>query len=156
MKNIFTTFVFIFGLPLAAFAGKQTTSSISKVQYTVQGDRVMVRGEVRGTQVSKLLRRVLILGQIGNVSCKGLNNPCDGAIIVRDSKVLLSIGIDRDQDGNYENILRNIEVASVENGHVNWKLSVLSKYIEDTYSFLEKLAGARDSSWISTELYINM
>ncbi len=116
----------------------------------------MVRGEVRGTQVSKLLRRVLILGQIGNVSCKGLNNPCDGAIIVRDSKVLLSIGIDRDQDGNYENILRNIEVASVENGHVNWKLSVLSKYIEDTYSFLEKLAGARDSSWISTELYINM
>ncbi|XGC81246.1 hypothetical protein ACES2L_01965 [Bdellovibrio bacteriovorus] len=137
---------------VAAYAGSQKVYpvSVKKVLTTSQGLQLV--GEVNSKEVRTILSKAEITGDLGSVVCEPYE--CSAVLVATSDRVIATVSIDQDQDGNIEVLQRRTIGLINEDGSVrlNNNVSPTLVYVEERYSVLEKISGARDRNFFALSL----
>lgn len=144
--------LFVAGL---AFAGKQNSYPISVKSMALKDTgRIVVSGTYNGgTEVTNIWTSSIGVSSdrlCGNGSCVITK------LKINNSDLWARVSIDADNDGNIEKQI-DLKIGAANSlGHIKLSSELLPQVmlVEERYSVLEKLAGARDKDFLSIKINI--
>lgn len=153
MKSLSLLMCLVLATPVA-FAGKQRVSAIDRASYSVQPMGIEVSGLAQGTRVQGLVQLLNILGTLEGSQCQQVGQ-CLAEFSISGNDLIATIGMDLDQDGNYEKIIQNQVLGKLMGSHLKFIAPVQANWVQDRYSWMEKLSGMKDRDYPTLTLILN-
>lgn len=137
---------------VAAYAGSQKVYPVAVKEVLATSQGLQLIGEVNSKEAQTILSKAEITGSLGHTICEQYE--CSAVLVSLSDRVIATISIDQDQDGNIESLERRTIGLIGADGKVQLNQNITANlvYVEERYSVLEKISGARDRNFFALSL----